>query len=155
MPRHAVLSYARGIPEESDTVRNSASLAFLMLPDHDGAVTSSEVPGPRRPRRVHSDVQPQDLVDARTALGMTLGQLAEAAGISEKTLGAWERGAVVPNRATLGKLKTYLRSRRVTLGSEPRRIGVDPAVQAILDDPQLSEGDKAAMISLLERLRRE
>lgn len=95
---------------------------------------------------------------ARERAGLTQEQVAEAVGVSLRTVGSWERGENVP-RNRLAKLEDVLGTRlREPVGpspqdAEPGRLPVGSGVQP-LDLTGLSPEDINYVRGLVEGLRR-
>ncbi len=53
-------------------------------------------------------MKPEELNDAREALGFTIKQMAEAMGVDRDTWGKWVRGARRPNNAALQLIKHFI-----------------------------------------------
>lgn len=130
-------------------------LAFPMFP-----VQSDDmellVPTQRRRREVIEGFDADAISAARMLLGLDRKELAAAVGVSDRALGAWERGENVPTAGKLHQLVAYMNANGVTVEDAVRaaRQGqrVDDGVErAILEDKTLTARDRRELI----RLRRE
>lgn len=101
------------------------------------------------------------VVGRRVQLGMSRRDLANAAHVHEGTVGEIERGRQV-SRSTLGAVEVALRweagSTRSILGGGAPVVAnpghqLEPPLQRILDDPDLTAKEKIALIALTRAMR--
>lgn len=88
-------------------------------------------------------------------LGLTREELAgQLDGVSERTLGSWERGEVVPTAGKLNVLLRFMADRGVTPEDAIQMSSpVDLVEQAILDDHTLTPRDKSELIKMRRAMR--
>jgi transcriptional regulator with XRE-family HTH domain len=103
------------------------------------------------------------VVSRRAALGMSRDALADATGVSARSIGKMERGESV-SRDTVAKVEIALgweqgSGRRLLEGGEPSEAArpapaAGSAYRVILDAPGLTEGERLAAIAAIEEERR-